>query len=264
MVDNLDLWNSLYKKRGARRQSPFTQAMHDRIRGIIPAGVESILDAGCGGGALMVFLSREGKYKLHGLDLSEAGVQHVKDSLGMSAEVGNVLNMENIADNSYDLVVCSEVIEHLKQAEVMACVQELVRVAKTAVIITCPYAETLSYHHVVCGQCQSRFHVVGHINVVDENFLSRYFDELKCSFEFFYSGKREWRSKAYSDHMRSRGLNIIEIPNARCPICDQLLDYPEWDLFAKAQRLTYKVVQNVLFRSGVWSHGNIIALVRTP
>lgn len=73
-----------------------------------------ILDAGCGEGYGSHLLSEIGS-KVIGIDISEEAVRHAKRKYireNLKYQTMNVTNLD-FADNSFDVVVCFQVIEHL-------------------------------------------------------------------------------------------------------------------------------------------------------
>src|ERR1035437_4180607 len=91
--------------------------------------VDSILDVGCGEGFTLNRLKekRIGK-KLEGIEYSEAAIE-----LGHKIYPDIIIKQGNIyqlpyEDNSFDLVLCTEVLEHLDKPQ--AGLKELVRVSK--------------------------------------------------------------------------------------------------------------------------------------
>lgn len=262
-TEKSEFWDSLYKchGKGGGAQSPFTREMHEKIKSIIPDDVRTILDAGCGTGSLMAYLEEYPRFDVQGMDLSAEGVGLVVNDLKMKAQVGNVLDMHQFQDASFDLVICSEVIEHLKLSEVPLCIGELLRVAGNYLIITTPYREALRYHLVACNLCQTQFHPAGHINSVDEEFFRKNLAGQNGKVRFHYSGKREWRWNWYADLMRSRGYNILQIKGVNCPVCGNSIDYKKWGLAARLAGRGYRSLQLLLRRLGVHDHANIITFV---
>ncbi len=98
----------------------------------------SVLDAGCGEGFVADFLARQDPdLRITGVDLSEAAVAYAQEHFGAHARfrAGSLYKLP-FSDNSFDAVVCSEVLEHLEDPE--RAIGELKRVARTHVLITVP------------------------------------------------------------------------------------------------------------------------------
>lgn len=82
----------------------------------------SVLDVGCGGGLLSESLARLGGTVL-GIDASEAAVevatQHANDAFGdrLKYRVGTTDELLSEGSSGFDLVVCSEVLEHVTDHE---------------------------------------------------------------------------------------------------------------------------------------------------
>lgn len=96
-----------------------------------------ILDAGCGEGFLSCLISKHfPNVKVIGIDASAGAIQMAK---AMNKEAcfhqGNVYQIP-FDDGMFDLVICTEVLEHLE----MPCqaVQELLRVAKHTLLLSVP------------------------------------------------------------------------------------------------------------------------------
>jgi 2-polyprenyl-3-methyl-5-hydroxy-6-metoxy-1,4-benzoquinol methylase len=79
----------------------------------------AILDAGCGYGALLLFLQNEGYTNVHGVDLSTEQVA-VAHSLGLhNVRRGNVLD-EVSTGAPWDAIVMLDVLEHLTRSEALS------------------------------------------------------------------------------------------------------------------------------------------------
>jgi ubiquinone/menaquinone biosynthesis C-methylase UbiE/uncharacterized protein YbaR (Trm112 family) len=105
---------------------------------------ESVLDVGGGEGYLAALVRDLGRANtVHSSDLSVEACQRageIFDIQGLAADSARL----PFADNSYDLVICSEVLEHLSRP--VLAIAELARVARKFVVITtaefCPAGET--------------------------------------------------------------------------------------------------------------------------
>lgn len=93
---------------------------------------ESILDVGCGGGGFTKKLSD--KYpRVKGIDTSLEAISHARATY---PEIDFArMRLEDMPDNSYDVVIATLVCHHLSQAELPAFLKQCARVAKKAVII---------------------------------------------------------------------------------------------------------------------------------
>jgi len=95
---------------------------------------KKVLDLGCGPGALMHLLWEIG-VDVDGIDFAESSLQLATPEVRDRITVGSI--MEPIKpDNSYDLVVCREVMEHLTVFQVRRTVANLVRMTSRFIYVT--------------------------------------------------------------------------------------------------------------------------------
>lgn len=93
----------------------------------IPAnGCLRILDVGCGSGLNSKALAAMG-HRVCGVDLSEAAIEQYR-SYGFEGRTGNIEAGLDYPDGSFDVVFCSEVIEHMTSPSELAA--EMKRVLK--------------------------------------------------------------------------------------------------------------------------------------
>ncbi len=104
----------------------------------------SVLDIGCGTGAIMDFV-RSKNYTVEGVDMSENALQYCrKKNLTVHHGFAEKLPFQN---SSFDVVIASDVLEHI--TDDAAAVQEVARVLKPGgiFIVTVPAHQSLfSYH----------------------------------------------------------------------------------------------------------------------
>ncbi len=257
-------WDSVYTERDSAQQSPFTEALHSQILSLIPSATSSILDAGCGGGSLMIRLAAAGEYALHGIDVSEPGIEHLVKNLRMSAEAGSITDMPQFADDQFDLVICSEVLEHLDDQQVETAVSEIFRVAKRNVILTCPYREKLGYHALLCQDCGAEYHICGHIRRVEDSFwrdiLRPHSNEIKIT----TSGVRPLRSARFSRWLRTRGHSVIMSSDQKCMNCSQPIPYRRPTGALRQVLRAYSLLQRVSTGFGIHSAANYVVRASKP
>lgn len=112
----------------------FYKVLIDLTKQIKP---EKILDAGCGEGFTLVKFKRNGIGKnLSGVDFSDDAILLGKKMYpGLKLSKGDIYNLP-YTDKSFDLVVCTEVLEHLEFPE--KAVREVMRVSKKYVLFSVP------------------------------------------------------------------------------------------------------------------------------
>lgn len=119
--------------------------------------------------------------------------------------VKGVIEDMPFSDNQFDLVFCSEVLEHLNDAELKSGISEIKRALKDNGILigTVPYKEILSENIAVCPKCGVKFHRWGHHQEFDEN-------KLRYIFETNNLGVIKLKSKAFQDYSEFTIKNFIK------------------------------------------------------
>lgn len=140
-------------------------SLAENIMRAFPKGFTSLIDVGCGDGYLL-FKVRQ-KYPratLYGLDVSSGRLMTTKKKVPLSHLVrSNVFSLP-FPNNSFDVVVCSELLEHMENYETV--VDELVRISKRQIIITVP--NELPLVKVMCPRCKTKHYLDGHVNFFTE------------------------------------------------------------------------------------------------
>lgn len=125
----------------------------------------TILNIGVGHGALESILIKKGVV-VNCLDPSEETIDRLRKQydLGVRAQAGFSQSMP-FQDSEFDVVIMSEVLEHLTDDVLHSTLGEVRRVLKSNgfFIGTVPANEILMDNHVVCPHCGKLFHRWGHM-----------------------------------------------------------------------------------------------------
>jgi SAM-dependent methyltransferase len=96
----------------------------------VTPNMESVIDIGCGRGFFLQKLVEKKAKNIWGCDLFDAVAVE-----GTTYQQGNIEALP-FPDNSFDVVICSHILEHVKDFD--KAVSEIKRVAKKKVIVTVP------------------------------------------------------------------------------------------------------------------------------
>jgi cytidyltransferase-like protein len=95
---------------------------------------QKVLDMGCGPGALMYFLHELG-VESDGVDFSPVSKDIAPKEVADRIRIGTVTDID-LPDQSYDLVICREVFEHMPVLHVQKAVENICRIASKYVYVT--------------------------------------------------------------------------------------------------------------------------------
>ena len=88
---------------------------------------KNVLDAGCGDGRLGKLVKHIWGVEVYGVDISKKGVTLAR-SFGVKAKVADLSKKIPFASNSFDLIICTEMIEHVADPDTL--LKEIRRVLK--------------------------------------------------------------------------------------------------------------------------------------
>jgi len=148
---------------------------HERTRNLIdliPKGDASVLDAGARDGRLSVALADHFDI-VTALDQKKPDVHHRR----VRTVRGDITSLK-FPDNSFDCVMCTEVLEHVPERLLEKACSELQRVAKKYLLIGVPYRQDLRVSRTTCYRCGTRNPPWGHVNAFDEQRLKGLFPGL--------------------------------------------------------------------------------------
>jgi len=129
-----------------------------------------VLDAGAGDGALIQCIRGQKNIDIAvGVDIAPKGGGVLKGDIRTLC----------FGDNVFDTVVCTDVLEHLNDEDLLSCIRELNRVLKPGgmLILTTLNQEDLTAETVRCPDCGCVFHRWGHQQAFSVTQLSNLFDD---------------------------------------------------------------------------------------
>lgn len=148
------------------------------------------LDLGCGPGALMHLLAERG-VNVEGIDFSPSSPQLASDLVRDRIAIGNTYE-ESKPANSYDLVICREVFEHLTVFQIKRTVENIVRMTSRFVYCTTRFhpepASLLDF--------TTQFDVdPTHITLLNKDFLRLMFVLAGCRSRPDLEARMDWLNK---------------------------------------------------------------------
>ncbi|WP_051234156.1 class I SAM-dependent methyltransferase [Butyrivibrio sp. NC3005] len=128
-----------------------------------------VLDYGCGLGHIMKCFCQK-KVNVWGVDISKEAVTASKDRCGNSFYFHGVRTFDGgrlpYEDNRFDLITCTECIEHILPEHIDGVLDEIYRVLKPGgrFLITTRNEENFAFSELCCLECNTIYHRVGHVN----------------------------------------------------------------------------------------------------
>ena len=186
---------------------PYQLEVQRDLADILPADVSSILDLGCGNGFLTNSLPH--RCTTVGVDISSVALHKlaVPGCLASAAQLP-------FADQSFDLVMANDVLEHLLDDELTAAVAEIERVAKRYIITTVPFAEDLTVSRQYSPEDDALHHVNEHLRSFDLSVLKTLYGSFDLD-SVVFSGS-EWQRESRP----VEAFNALMIELGASPLAD--------------------------------------------
>jgi ubiquinone/menaquinone biosynthesis C-methylase UbiE len=174
------------------------------IVGQINSG-RKMLNIGVGGGILEE-LAIGKSIDTHSLDPSERAIERLREKcdIGDKAKVGYSEKIP-FEDDRFDVVVMSEVLEHLNEEKFDLSVEEVSRVLKKngTFIATVPFEEDLVSNYAVCPNCGENFHRWGH----QQSFSIQKLKQMLEDRSFLMT---TIEARCFPDWSRKGGVNLLK------------------------------------------------------
>ncbi len=155
----------------------------------IPTGITSILEVGCGDGRLSSHLPSPSQ-NLTCTDLSGNALRHFRRP--NTRRVQASVDFLPFADKSFDVVVCSEVLEHLPDPVFEQARVEIARVALRFALLTVPYRENLRAEAYGCSKCGRVYHAYGHLRSFRRSTMTELLPGFRASKVWTFGPAPKW------------------------------------------------------------------------
>lgn len=151
---NNTLYNKEYFNRYAKTSGWKVDGLHmaDIMYRLIKP--KSVLDVGCGAGRILSTLKEKYKCNVKGIDYSPDAFNHANPNISDYLFVEDATSKDFKCDRKYDLVICTEVAEHLENKLALAMIDNL-----------CKSGDTILFSAAIPGQSGT-----GHINCRPVNY----------------------------------------------------------------------------------------------
>jgi len=104
--------------------------------------VAKILDIGCGFGTLLAELQNKYHFSVVGLECSSYAIRKAPASIKKKIKIGNILKLP-FKKNSFEVVICFDVIFYLNPEEVIKAIKNLVDVSENYIFFSSLYRHSL-------------------------------------------------------------------------------------------------------------------------
>ena len=226
----------------------------ESILDLLPNDAGEVLEAGCRDGYITLKLADRYK-KITALDLHMPLIDHPR----VTCVRGDITSLP-FTDRSFDLVVCTEVLEHIMPEKLQAACSELMRVCRRYLLIGVPYRQDLRVHATRCVHCGKENPTTGHVNSFDEERLFSLFGNMPFH-QADYPGRGVYRTNRWSYGIYKRygfpyGSYQQEEP---CVFCGNRLEKPRIGVTARLICLFAKGLEFIQNKTGpckspVWIH----------
>jgi hypothetical protein len=151
------------------RSSPGERERIASLMAMVPSGLATAIDIGARDGFLSVALT-EKVASVVALDLVAPEIQHPR----VTVLTGDARRLA-FSDETFDLVLCTEVLEHIASPELEIVCRELARVTRRYLLIGVPFRQDTRVGRLTCQACGRHNPPWGHVSVFDEARLHELF-----------------------------------------------------------------------------------------
>lgn len=167
------------------RNSPKEQKRIEDILNLLPETGENVLEIGARDGYITKILADRFN-KVVALDLTKPNLNIER----VQCIDGDLTSLQ-FSDNSFECVLCSEVLEHIPSNLLAKACDELTRVTQSQLIVGVPFDQDNRLGRTTCIHCGWKNPPFGHVNTFDERKLKNLFPDFKVE-RTSLVGKEYW------------------------------------------------------------------------
>ncbi|MDD5503234.1 MAG: class I SAM-dependent methyltransferase [Candidatus Thermoplasmatota archaeon] len=200
----MNRWNSIYKNEGRNYSTP-QEALAPIIGIFKKRGVKRVLDLGCGAGANLVLLAKNG-FEVYGFDVSAEALKLAKAQLaesGLKADLhsGDMRDALPYENGFFDAVVSVRVLNHGTISEIRKTIKNIERVLRPGgLLFITVQARVARKHRVKIKMLDSRTYVPiegSETGIVHYTFNMKILHKEFCNFKIHELrldlGKEPWQ-----------------------------------------------------------------------
>lgn len=236
------------------RESPKEKARIQELMRIIPKNRSTVLEIGARDGHISKLLTSL-FVQVTALDLKKP-----EFSIPRVTPVQGDVSKLKMPDDSYDVVICTEVLEHVAEELLDDACREIIRVAKYDIVIGVPYKQDLRVGRTTCGCCGWPNPPWGHVNSFDEERLERLFQAV-CLVSKNYIGETRDKTNALSAFLMNAAGNPSGTYDQEeaCIHCGERLVRAPKDrivqrLYSKLASILTRIQRKLIRSSPNWIH----------
>jgi len=187
----------------------------DAVQRMLPEDISTLLDVGCGRGDVINALQKNNSdVRAMGMDPFSEALQFVE-----TPSVVASLPHTPFQSRSFDLVICLEVLEHIKESDYQRSLMELQRIAGRYLIIGVPFKENLMHKQAICFDCRKVSHADDHLRCFDEERAAGLFDQFALEQKALI-GVRQRREPVFASWLRHNISGVYYKTDIfYCPYC---------------------------------------------
>jgi len=129
----MNQWNEIYKKNLKEYKyydlSKPNSNMKELVRIFKENNIKKILDLGCGNGRNLFYLLNKG-FKVFGIDSSSQAIKQIRKKLNSNLIIGNIFTILPYKDNTFDAIICTQVLQHSIERNIRKTISEIKRILK--------------------------------------------------------------------------------------------------------------------------------------